>query len=131
VHSTLSGGAVCSNNVIEAGEVCDCGIPPCAPDRSLSARPNSGGCRNAPGGSWQMCAPDCSACLPAPRCANGILEPGDTCDYLDGSQSDNCAPGSLCQDTNPCECTGAGVGQLCLQQTPCCSGLTCVSSVCQ
>ena len=130
--TTTIGGGVCGNNVIEGGEVCDCGIPPCEPVRyGPFSGVNQGGCPNGAGGSATYCASDCSACLPAPRCGNGSLEAGDTCDWLGGSSADNCAPGSLCQDTVPCECSCAGVGQSCLQQTACCGALTCVSGVCQ
>src|SRR6185503_10970375 len=129
--TTTTIAAVCGNNVIEGDEVCDCGIPPCTPVRYGVGTLNHGGCPNGSDASSMYCASDCSTCLPAPRCGNGILEPGDTCDWEGGSNGDNCAPGSICQDTVPCECTCAGAGGFCFQQTPCCSGLTCVNSVCQ
>lgn len=132
--TTTTVAAVCGNNVIEPGEICDCSpnAGSCVPNRTGFPPPNHGGCPADPSdGSARFCAPDCGSCQPGPRCGNGVLEPGDACDYLHATTGDNCAPNSLCQDTIPCECSCAGAGNLCIQQTACCPGLTCVNSVCQ
>ena len=122
---------VCGNGQIEPGEVCDCGFGFCFPDRAATDFPNRGGCPTGPDGRWTFCKPYCSGCRPAPACADGVLDPGDTCDYLSGSQSDNCAPGSICLDATPCQCSCASAGQLCIQHTTCCPPYTCIDSVCQ
>jgi hypothetical protein len=129
--STTTVAAHCGNNVVEAGEACDCGIPPCGPSGANNGPPNRGGCPIQSDGVWTFCAQDCSACQPGPRCGDGVVQPGDACDYYAGNVNDNCAPGSVCFDTVPCECSCANAGGICIHGTSCCAGLTCNNGVCQ
>src|SRR5262249_2711065 len=103
-RTTSTVPAVCGNNVVEPGEACDCGVAPCEPLPTNSGPFNTGGCYG-PDGRFEVCAHDCSACLPAPVCGDGVFDPGDTCDYAFGFLGDQCPPGSRCTLTDPCRCS--------------------------
>lgn len=102
----------CGDGIIAPGETCDCAHTAgnaCAPDPFSNFGFDSGGCPLTADGRRQQCSSDCTTCFPAPRCGDGVYDPGDQCDYALGIQGDNCVLGGRCIGTDGaghCLCVG-------------------------
>lgn len=168
---------VCGNGTIEPGEVCDdgglngtkndgcttkcqfacvdptadCGTPPvcekfqCTSGHVCQAVPDATQNGNACGSN--LVCKDGGCIAPTAVCGNGVVEPGEDCDFgadngpNTGCEKDickfSCATAANCDDGNPCNgaetcdmvtAANGGTGKKCNAGTPATDGTTCGSS---
>jgi hypothetical protein len=118
---------VCGNDLVEAGETCDTGIPAGQPGAcpTLATCSDADACTTdgiaAPG----TCQAACTAHAPiTPCCGNGVVESGETCDVAIPSGGNGACP-TTCDDLDPCtedEAAGAACTASCTHTpiAPCC-----------